>query len=204
MAFVHPVKTLKDPALFTFWNADSIVYHTVKRMSLTVSDHDTHMPILFCITDRIIRNVKKHFIQYMADALDFLGISSKFQGYIFLFRRMTEIVLYIFRKLIKVHFLKRNFTVAFIQSGQLYDICYQIGQTHSLMINPSGKFLYMICRNHSVHHQLRISGNGHQRRFQLMGYIGRKFFPDFFGLFQLFYLLPDLTVLLIHPHKKGA
>ena len=134
------------------------------------------MTILFCIAHRIIRNVKKHLIQHMTDTLDLLGTSCKLQGYIFLFRWMTEIVLYIFRKLIKVHFLKRNFTVAFIQSGQLYDICYQIGKTYRLMINPSGKFLDMICRNHSVHHQLRISGNGHQRCFQLMGYIGRKGF----------------------------
>ena len=73
MAFVHPVKTLKDPALFTFRNADSIVYHTVKRISLTVSDHDTHMTILFCIAHRIIRNVKKHLIQHMTDTLDLLS-----------------------------------------------------------------------------------------------------------------------------------
>ena len=72
------------------------------------------------------------------------------------------------------------------------------------MVDPSGKFLYMICRNHAVHHKLRITGNGHQRGLQLMGNICRKFLPDFLCLLQFFYLLPDLPVLFIHPHKKGT
>ena len=37
-----------------------------------------------------------------------------------------------------------------------------------------------------------------------MGNICRKFLPDFLCLLQFFYLLPDLSVLFIHPHKKGT
>ena len=37
-----------------------------------------------------------------------------------------------------------------------------------------------------------------------MGNICRKFLPDLLCLLQFFYLLPDLPVLFIHPHKKGT
>ena len=72
------------------------------------------------------------------------------------------------------------------------------------MVDPSGKFLYMICRDHAVHHKLRITGNGHQRGLQLMRNICGKFLSDFLCLLQFFYLLPDLPVLFIHPHEKGT
>ena len=72
MAFVYPVKALKDPSLFTFRDSDPIICHTVERMPFPVAYHDPHMTILFCIANCIVCNIKKHLIEYMADTLDLL------------------------------------------------------------------------------------------------------------------------------------
>ena len=88
------------------------------------------MTILFCIANCIVCNIKKHLIEYMADALDLLCTSGKLKRNIFLSGRMSEIISYVFCKLIKIHLFKRNLTVAFIQSGKLDDIRYQIGKSY--------------------------------------------------------------------------
>ena len=57
MAFVYPVKALKDPSLFTFRDSDPVICHTVERMSFPVAYHDPHMTILFCIANCIVCNL---------------------------------------------------------------------------------------------------------------------------------------------------
>ena len=130
MAFVYPVKALKDPSLFTFRDSDPVICHTVERMPFPVAYHDPHMSILLCIADCIVCNVEKHLIEHMADALDLLCISGKLKGNIFLSGRVSEIISYIFCKLLEIHLFKRDLTVAFIQPGKLDDIRYQIGKSY--------------------------------------------------------------------------
>ena len=99
-------------------------------MPFPVAYHDPHMSILLCIANCIVCNVEKHLIEHMADALDLLCTSGKLKGNIFLSRRMSEIISYIFCKLIEIHLFKRDLTVAFIQPGKLDDIRYQIGKSY--------------------------------------------------------------------------
>ena len=72
------------------------------------------------------------------------------------------------------------------------------------MVNPSGKFRNLVFSHHSVHHQLRITGNRHQRGFQFVRNIGRKFSSHCLSLLQLLQLRRDLFILLVYPYKKGT
>ena len=83
-------------------------------MPFPVAYHDPHMSILLCIANCIVCNVEKHLIEHMADPLDLLCISGKLKGNIFLSGRVSEIISYIFCKLIEIHLFKRDITVAFI------------------------------------------------------------------------------------------
>ena len=72
------------------------------------------------------------------------------------------------------------------------------------MIDTAGKLCHILRSHHAVLHDLRITGNGHQRCFKFMGHIRRKLPSQFSSVLQFFHLIPDLPILLIHPHKKRA
>ena len=72
------------------------------------------------------------------------------------------------------------------------------------MVDPSGKLLYLVSRNHPVHHQLRITGDRHQRCLKLVRNIRRKFPADSLCLLELFHLFRDLVVLLIYTLQKRS
>ena len=69
--------------------------------------------------------------------------------------------------------------------GKPYDVIYQ--RDHSLRFSMDffGEFRYILLFYHAVGKQFRIAGDALQRRFQLVGYIGREFSSYLFG-FLLF------------------
>ena len=65
MAFIDPVKTFKNSLLFIFRNTNSIIFHTVKSMSIDCSRKNIYCTILIRITNCIIRNIIQHLIDHM-------------------------------------------------------------------------------------------------------------------------------------------
>ena len=70
MAFIHPVKSFKNPFLLILWYADPVILHRITGVSFLLSGKDKYSSSGIRIPDRIVCNIVKHFVEHLANSPD--------------------------------------------------------------------------------------------------------------------------------------
>ena len=69
-------------------------------------------------------------------------------------------------------------------------------------MNPACKFRNILRPHQTVFHDLRIAGNGHEGRLELVGNVGRELSSHLSRFLKLLHLPGNLPVLLVQPSKQ--
>ena len=136
------------------------------------------------VLDGIIAEVIDHLMQHLPHPTNRLLITRKVQGDLLLVCHRHQALQHFVAKCVKVNAFPLHFA-ALLHPGEIHNVLHQIGQTDALFLNVPAKLPHLVLRHKALAHKLGEAGDGGQRRFQLMGYIGGELPAQLFPLFPL-------------------
>ena len=74
MAFIYPVEPLEHTALVFFWDSNAVILYRNTDIVLIFCKADTDASALFVVLDRIVANIKQHFLQNIGNCVKLYSV----------------------------------------------------------------------------------------------------------------------------------
>ena len=191
-AFVHPVEPLKDPVLGILGDADAVVLHHEHRFSGGFLDGDLDKASLPVVADGVLDQILHKLLQHFPVPGD-AGLPAKAlqpdppalcldqHGLADLPGQGKEL-----------YALDLPGPVRVIQLGELKNVVDEAQKSRRVLPDLPGEVNLLILVHHPVLDELGVAGDGGERGFQLMGYVGGEVLAALGGGQDLFVLGADL------------
>ena len=204
MALIDTVEALENPLLVFFGNTDAIVLHAPDDALRRLPKVHMNPSALAGVFHSVIRKIIKNLIEQPVNTPDVPRVlPGKNKIDLLLLRLMLQIFQHFPAHLADIHSLKRQLPAVLIQLGKLDDILHQCFQAGGLVMNPACKFRNILRPHQTVFHDLRIAGNGHEGRLELVGNVGRELSSHLSRFLKFLHLPGNLPVLLVQPQQIG-
>ena len=183
MALIHPVEALKDPLRVFFGDANAGIAYGQHRGAVRLGNADADRAVLAVIFDGIVAKIVDNSVEQCRHTGHHGRPSGKGQRHLCLLCCRLQNTHDLFCQCVEIHFLALGIPCPLVQVGQIDNIVHQRNHSLGLRVDTAGEFLRVLRFHHAVLQQLGITGDGMQRRFQLMGHIGGKLPPHLLSLF---------------------
>ena len=194
-ALVHAVKPLENAALAVLRDADAGVAHGENDGAVLRRDGDIDAPAGAVVLDGVVAEIVNDAVEKLRYALHRRAHALERERHVGARGLRLQTVHGVFRDAEKIAGLEHIFLTARVEPGEINDILDELRHAAGLGADLSGEGLYVLRLRKAAFEQLRISGDGVQRRFQLMGNIRRELLPDERGALDLGAVAPELRLL---------
>ena len=197
-ALVHPVEPLEDAVLGVLRDADSGIGHRQKDFRFHRLQVHVHVTAGVVVFNAVFAEVVDDAVKGFRNPVHRTGFSLEGNGHARLFRRNFQAVHRIFGDGEEIRILPLHFRGTAVQLAQADGVFHQLGHPQGFRADFCGERPDVLFLNHAVFQQLRVSGDGVERRLQFVRHVGGEILTNLRRPGNFVSVLPQLLLLLGH------